>query len=282
MRRLASWILIVVLAGWYPAAAVSFKFPSILDIFSLFHHKHKQQGAEKPQRGNHSVDVTGLKPVFTKQRCENWTWAANTEAALAQQSVVLPQAEIVTRTEGGELCKDDGPDFDTMARNVQGDYPLPEGGSAHVDVLNVTGAPTAVDDLIVAIRQNRPLLMFWRGHGYLLTGLSYDESIAADNGRMFEITELRLLDPMAKPGSQAVTFQRDQDDPKQIEGIMDVKVTLAATQSWAHPEDEYQRNHRSAAERQPATIPPLAPEPQQSWSRQPAPEPSGNATAPQK
>ena len=276
MRRLIpSIVVLLVLSLVVPAGAVGFQFPSLIDILSLFLHRRPKSKAppDRPLSIGTAVDVHDLKIATTQQRCENWTWAANVETSLAMQDLPVSQRDIVTRTEGGELCKDDGPDFDVMSKVVAGDYPLADGSHARVDVVNVTGAPTVIDDLIVAMRGNRPLLMFWKSHGYLMTGLTYNEFVSADGGRMFEITEIRLNDPMAEPGKQEAVFKREVDNPRDINGIMDVRVNKIEGQSWLHPENEYQRNHQSRAEQGVGVVPGLAPAPPQSWKNpEPAPE----------
>jgi hypothetical protein len=227
-------------------------------------------------RPNQIAEVSGLVAVTAHEKCENWTWAANLETLLARERVTLAQADWVTRTEGGQLCKDDGPDFDTMSKVITGDYNLDEGRKVHLSVTNVSGAPTVVDDLIVSMKQQHPLLLFWKGHGYILVGVRYDEYIAPNGARIFQVSELKLLDPYAEGEKQRVSFSRDTDDPNDIQGIMDVRVQESRGQSWTHPEDEYTKHHQSPAERQLPPASPLQPVPPQTWTpgQEPAAAPS--------
>jgi hypothetical protein len=227
-------------------------------------------------RPNQSAEISGLVALPARQKCENWTWAANLETLLARDHVALPQADWVTRTEGGEVCKDDGPDFETMSRVVTGDYNLDDGRKVHLDVSNVSGAPTVVDDLIAAMKQQHPLQLFWKGHGYILVGVRYDEYIAPTGARIFQVSELKLLDPFAEGEKQQVSFRRDTDDSNDIQGIMDVRVRENSGQSWTHPENEYTRNHQTPAERQLPPASPLQPVPPKTWT--PGKEPA-NAPA---
>ncbi|HEY2235002.1 MAG TPA: hypothetical protein VGK01_16145 [Candidatus Angelobacter sp.] len=56
-----------------------------------------------------------------------------------------------------------------------------------------------------------------------MTGVTYDERIGRDGTRLFEVKELRLANTYAKlPG---VTFQKGQDDPAEIQGILSVSAT---------------------------------------------------------
>ncbi|MFL6389623.1 MAG: hypothetical protein ACJ71U_19275 [Terriglobales bacterium] len=56
-----------------------------------------------------------------------------------------------------------------------------------------------------------------------LTGVTYDEAHWPRWHTFFEVKELRLANTYAKlPG---VTFQKGQDDPAEIQGILSVSAT---------------------------------------------------------
>lgn len=195
-----------------------------------------------------------------KQLCQNWTWAASVESMLAATGVPLTQDDMVTRAEGGSVCKDRNPNFERMTRALDGTYYLEDGHKVTVETRNVTGAPTVIDDILMSMKTRHPLILFWKGHAYLLKGVVYNEYLVSSNGaKVFEINELKLLDPTAtKAEEREVSFLRDRDDANEIDGVMDVRVTAEDGQSWLHPETEYEKNHRSPAER---PLPPLAPPP---------------------
>jgi len=198
-----------------------------------------------------TLEIEGATVKQAQQLCQNWTWAAAVETIIAPQQVPLTQDEMVTRAEGGSLCKDQSPTFDRMTRALSGNFFLQDGKKVTLETRNVTGAPTVIDDILMSMKQNHPLIFFWKGHAYLLKGVVYDQLIISSNGaRVFEIKELKLLDPAAtKPEERELSFLRDRDDSDQIDGVMDVVVKPDDPQSWLHPETEYEKNHRSPAER---------------------------------
>jgi hypothetical protein len=220
-------------------------------------------------KGTHSVQETpgitieipdaAVHPA--QQPCQNWTWAAAVETLIAPYSVPLTQDEMVTRVEGGSVCKDQSPNFERMSRALAGNLYLEDGHKVTLETRNVTGAPSVIDDILVSMKKNHPLILFWKGHAYLLKGVVYNELIISTNGaRVFEIQELKLLDPTAaKPEEREVSFLRDRDDADQIDGVMDVQVKPEDSQSWLHPETEYEKNHRSPAERPVGVAPSMNP-----------------------
>ncbi len=180
-----------------------------------------------------TAEVPAFTATVAAQKCKNWTWAAALETVLRLQKVPLDQHQLVTKKQGGEVCDDDFTRFEDLPRLVEGEYALEDGRKVRVSASYLAGAPTNIDDLIVAMRQGRPLILFWKGHAYLLCGLLYDEYIGANGQRVFVVREMKLRDPYVAAGDkQFVTFVRDTDDANDIDGLMQVKVTPVEQQPW--------------------------------------------------
>ena len=180
-----------------------------------------------------TAEVPAFTATVAAQKCKNWTWAATLETVLRLQQVQLDQHQLVTKLQGGEVCDDNFTNFEDLPRLVEGEYVLEDGRKVRVSASYLAGAPTNIDDLIVAMRQGRPLILFWKGHAYLLCGLIYDEYIAGGGHRIFVVREMKLRDPYVAAGDkQFVTFVKDTDDPNDIDGLMQVKVTPVEQQPW--------------------------------------------------
>src|SRR6185312_10870897 len=121
-------------------------------------------------------------------------------------------------------CLDAVADSEALAKEISHDYVLQDGQKFALQARFTPGAPVQADPLIVSVRQNRPLMLLWRNHPYLLTGLTYDEYIAETGNKMFVITDLQLFDPLGDPGKRTVVFSRDQDSPDEINGVLDLAV----------------------------------------------------------
>ena len=94
------------------------------------------------------------------------------------------------------------------------------------------GAPTIPDDVIAPLRQGRPALLFWKGRALILYGAAYDEYILPNGGRLFQIRELKLLDPLVSGDKRQLSFVNGTDDPSQIDGIFEVIVTPLNPMPW--------------------------------------------------
>lgn len=207
------------------------------------------------------IEIPDATVHKAQQLCQNWTWAASVETLLAPTGVALTQDDMVTRAEGGSVCKDRNPNFEQMTRVLDGSYYLEDGHKVKIETRNVTGVPTVIDDILMSMKKQHPLILFWKGHAYLLKGVVYSEFLISSNGaKVFEINELKLLDPTAtRAEEREVSFVRDRDDASEIDGVMDVRVTSDDGQSWLNPDTEYQKNHQSPAERPMAPMPPSPP-----------------------
>lgn len=189
----------------------------------------KKKAIPMQMRPKQHAELPALPAVVAKQKCGNWSWAAAFETMLRMQGVGAPldQAYFITRLNGGEACMDSPGDWENVIRALTRDYyVLYNGRKLRLEPRFVAGPPTAPDDLIMGLRRNLPPMLILRGRAYLLTGVSYDEFIAPNGARMFQVTELKLMDPYApadKP-ERYVTFDRAKDDANEIDGVFTVRV----------------------------------------------------------
>jgi hypothetical protein len=180
-----------------------------------------------------AAEIPAFDAAIAAQKCNNWAWAASIETVLRLQEVKLDQHELVTRLQGGEVCDDDFTRFEDLPRLVEGEHVLEDGRKVRISAAYAAGAPTNIDDLIVTLRQGRPLIVFWKGHAYLLCGLIYDEYIGGGGQRVFIVREMKLRDPFVAAGDKRfVSFVKGPDDPNDINGLMQIRVTPVEQQPW--------------------------------------------------
>jgi hypothetical protein len=223
MRGMPRLTLLAVLFSAVLAQATHFLLPLDAGLFGLF-------GGSKPQtppgwmlrKQSISLENTNLKAA--DHPCDNWSWVAGIVDMAAASGVRIEQQYLIDRIYGGSLCLPSEGDPEDLAKQVSHDYVLPDGQKFRLMVEFRSGAPTQADPLIVALRQNRPLMLLWRSHAYLLIGMNYDEYIAPTGHRMFMITELKLFDPAGKEGERQQSFLRDRDDPNELNGIFVLSV----------------------------------------------------------
>jgi hypothetical protein len=163
-----------------------------------------------------------MKPA--ERPCVNWGWAAVVSDMAAARGIHISQQYLIDRLYGGSRCIDAVADSEALAKAISRDYVLQDGQKFALEARFTPGAPVQTDPLIASVRQNRPIMLLWCNHPYLLTGITYDEYIAETGNKMFVVTELQLFDPLAQEGKRAVVFARNQDNPGDINGVLDLSV----------------------------------------------------------
>jgi len=166
--------------------------------------------------------------VAAEKPCVNYAWAAAVESLLKQKQVNIPQRDWVMKAYGGYKCIEplDTAAYVNLMRTINGDYALTPERRVHMEAEFSVGAPMQPDPYIAAFREGESFMLVWNGKPYIWYGAVYDEYIHLAGNRMFEVTELKLLDPLAKSEKERlVSFVKGKDDANQIDGVMRVRVT---------------------------------------------------------
>jgi hypothetical protein len=148
------------------------------------------------------------------------------------QQVAMKQNVWVMKAYLGEVCIDAAPTMEKLARVVEGQYVLDDGRHVRLQARYISGAPTVPDDLIAPLRQGRPVLLFWKSRALLVRAVVYDEYIYPNNQRMFQIKEIKLLDPLLTGKQREVSFVNGRDNPAEIGGMFQVVVVPEKRQAW--------------------------------------------------
>ena len=152
--------------------------------------------------------------------CENWIWAAALDSVLKARGAATGQEYQILRLYGGRPCTA-VKSYSELANKISHEYVLDDGRRFLLQAIYTAGPPSHIDPLVVAMREQRPLMVVWKSHAYVLTGLNYDEYIGPNNARIFELKELILADPGS---GGTVSFLRGHDDSNEIDGMMDVTI----------------------------------------------------------
>ncbi|HXZ80613.1 MAG TPA: hypothetical protein VEG30_11825 [Terriglobales bacterium] len=181
----------------------------------------KKPGSSLQQNPGQTADLSDPPFFAAAQKCENWAWAAGVQTILKAQGVNIRQNYWIQKANAGELCVETPMDLGDIASVIDGDYVLDDGDKVHLDSRVAAGAPTDVGMIVASIKLNRPLLLFWKSHAYLVEGITYDEYLYPNGQRMLEAREIRLVDPYDK---KPASFVKGQDDASEISGTLEVIV----------------------------------------------------------
>ena len=169
-----------------------------------------------------NLEKTSFK--VAEKPCANWTWVAAIVSMAADRGAQIEQQYLIDRLYGGSICAPLALDADTLTRQISHDYVLADGQKFRLEAQFSPGAPTQPDPLIIAMRQNRSLILLWQNRPYLLTGVNYDEYIAPTGNKLLIVTELRLFDPAVDAPKHELTFSREDDNADDLNGLLDLNV----------------------------------------------------------
>jgi thiol-disulfide isomerase/thioredoxin len=192
----------------------------------------KPKGAPLVRRPDQTAELKAFWLPTPVQKCTNWAWAVAIEAMLRSQQVTMKQNVWVSKADLGEVCIDVAPTMEKLARVVGGAYVLDDGRHVRLEARYISGAPTIPDDLIAPLRQGRPVLLFWKSRALVVRAVVYDEYIYPNDQRMFQIKEIKLVDPLLTGKERERSFVNGRDDLAEIGGVFEVVVILDKQQKW--------------------------------------------------
>ncbi len=194
-------------------------------LFAASAVAQKHKGAPIYKLPEKTVALDDLKLPAPAQACTNYAAAVALETMLRLQQVPLDQHFWVQKANGGELCIEPVPDFDRLTRIITGTYTLDDGRKFKLETQIIAGAPTSPDQVIAPLTKGFPLLVYWKARAYVLKGVVYDEYIYPNGQRMYQIKEMKLLDPLAPAKEREVSFTNGTDDVADINGVVFVTAT---------------------------------------------------------
>jgi len=181
-----------------------------------------------------TAELSSPPAATAAEKCENWAWAAGVEAILRSQNVTLDQHYWVQKSDGGEICLETLTPLAQIARVITGEYVLDDASKVRLEARYTPGAPANLDSIILGLRGGRPALLVWNGHAYVIYGVVYDEYVAPTGHRLFDIREIKLVDPFYDDDRRLISFVRDRDNPASIGGTLEISAIPVTPTDWMH------------------------------------------------
>jgi len=152
-------------------------------------------------------------------------WAAGVEISLLKQGVPLRQNFWTDKVNGGALCLDSAGSMESLAKQVEGDYVLPDGRKFRLAVRYTESVPNSSDKIIVPVAMSQPYLLYWRGHAYVVESAVWNEYIYPNGQKYMEIKELTLIDPYESGEKRRVKYDVQTNGTTELGGTFQVIAT---------------------------------------------------------
>jgi hypothetical protein len=115
--------------------------------------------------------------------------------------------------------------LEDISGKIVGKHLFSDGHSATITANYLAANAINPDPIIGTLVKNQPALFEWDSHLYVLYGAVYDEKYFDTGGREFVIHKLLLLDTRFTGPQREKSFDRDQDDWKDVQGLLLVNTT---------------------------------------------------------
>jgi hypothetical protein len=124
------------------------------------------------------------------------------------------------------LASIDSRSLKDMSVRLQGRHILSDGRPILITTEYLPSSATNSSQIVASLVSNRPLLMEWNSHLYLLYGAVFDEILYSNGVRDYVIHKLLLSDSESVDPGREVVFNRDRDDWSKVQGLLLVKAEL--------------------------------------------------------
>lgn len=112
-----------------------------------------------------------------------------------------------------------------LGEKLRGKHYLDSGSSIVVTDQYWSGASVNAEEIVGPLLAQRPLLMLWNGHLYVVYGAVFDEYLYDTGADMHVIRTLLLLDTRFDDKRRYVTFNRQTDDWTKVAGLLSLTIT---------------------------------------------------------
>ena len=119
----------------------------------------------------------------------------------------------------------DGKSLKELGAKVRGKHYLDAGGSIVVTDQYWPGASVNAQDIVGSLIAQRPLLIDWDGHLYVVYGALFDEYRYNDGRIEWVIKKLSLVDTRFSDKGRFLSFDRQTDDWGKVSGLLALAIT---------------------------------------------------------
>lgn len=169
---------------------------------------------------NQEVRVVSLPSVVADSPSESAAFAASIATELMERDVCCGRnsalEDQVTGAKGLSLKE--------LGEKLRGKHYLDDGLPIFITDQYWSGASVNPEGIIGTLKVQRPLLMDWNGHLYVLYGAVFDENLCTDEA-LHSIHTLLLIDTRFSDHRRYVTFDRQTDDWGKVSGLLALAVT---------------------------------------------------------
>ena len=168
---------------------------------------------------NQELRVAPLPTVVADSTSESAVLAASVATAVMERDVCCGRNSALEDQVGTKLS------LRALGERLRGKHYLDNGSPILVADQYWSGASVNAENIIGSLMAQRPLLMDWNGHLYVLYGAVFDDYRYYSGADVHVIHTLLLVDTRFSDDRRYVTFNRQTDDWGKVTGLLALTIT---------------------------------------------------------
>jgi len=168
---------------------------------------------------NQEVRVAALPSIVADSRSESDVMTASVAIAVMDAEICCGRrSALEDRTGSARSLKE-------LGEKLRGKHYLDSGSSIVIADQYWPGESVNADVIVNTLMAQRPLIMHWNGHFYVVCGAVFDEYRYSDGGDAHVVHKLLLIDARFSDHSRFTVFNRETDDWGKVSGLLALVIT---------------------------------------------------------
>lgn len=169
---------------------------------------------------NQEVKVTGLPQMAATSASGDDVLAA-TVATVLMDPAVCCGADSALRDRVATSAR---MPLKQLGERVRGKHVLSDGTAITIEDRFWSGSVVRAEDIIAALLSNRPLLMDWKGHLYVLYGVTFDLNKHQSGPEERVVRRFLLVDSTKTGSAREIVWDRQKESLKDVDGVLELVV----------------------------------------------------------
>lgn len=172
---------------------------------------------------NQEIRISNLSLNPATSKSYSAVLAADLEAVFHDKDVCCGKNSTLEDVVGYAALRDHTP-LKELAGKLQGRHLLSDGRPILVTAEYTPHSSITPYQIVSLLREQRPQIVSWQSHLYVLYGALFDDTCSNDGGCSYAIHKLFLRDARFSDSRREVVFDREADDWDKFGGMLSLSV----------------------------------------------------------
>ena len=168
---------------------------------------------------NREVRVSALPAVVADSRSQSDVMSASVAIAVIDPAICCGRHSACEDQMGSSRS------LKELGEKLRGKHSLDSGSSVTIVDQYWPGSSINADVLVNTLVAQRPIIIDWNGHIYVVSGVVFNEYKYSDGSNVHAIRKLQLVDPRYSDSRRNLVFDRETDDWTKVSGLLALAIT---------------------------------------------------------